>query len=165
MADKSFTVLIFGGSQGARAINSAVVDALKHPFPGSDLLHPPDGGRGSVAVRAAYAERGALGKVSAFFTDMEVQYRAADLVICRAGATTIAEITALGKPAIYIPYPFAADDHQRLNAESLVSEGAGEMILEKALSGDLLAGRIRIFCPESRGACRHGGQGRGVRET
>jgi UDP-N-acetylglucosamine--N-acetylmuramyl-(pentapeptide) pyrophosphoryl-undecaprenol N-acetylglucosamine transferase len=70
------------------------------------------------------------------------RYQAADLVICRAGATTVAEVTAMGKPAIFIPYPFAADDHQRINAQSLVDQGAAEMILEKDLTGEFLAERI-----------------------
>jgi UDP-N-acetylglucosamine--N-acetylmuramyl-(pentapeptide) pyrophosphoryl-undecaprenol N-acetylglucosamine transferase len=83
--------------------------------------------------------------VQAFFHDMAEPYRAADLVVCRAGATTVAEITALGKAAVYVPFPFAADDHQRLNAGQMVAAGAAEMIDEAALTGDLLAERIHYY--------------------
>jgi len=77
-----------------------------------------------------------------FIDDMSAAYGAADLVICRAGATTIAEVTACGKGCIFIPYPYAADDHQRKNAESLVRKGAGRMILEEDLTGAHLAAEI-----------------------
>jgi len=76
---------------------------------------------------------------------MAVHYGRADLVICRAGATTVAEITALGKAAIFIPFPHAADDHQRLNAQCLVAAGAAEMIAEAELSGAMLAERVTFF--------------------
>jgi UDP-N-acetylglucosamine--N-acetylmuramyl-(pentapeptide) pyrophosphoryl-undecaprenol N-acetylglucosamine transferase len=83
--------------------------------------------------------------VRAFFTDMAVQYLGADLVVCRAGATTVAEITALGKAAVFIPFPFAADDHQRLNARRLVDAGAAEMIDEQELTGARLGARIGFY--------------------
>ena len=76
---------------------------------------------------------------------MEKHYRKADLVICRAGASTIAELTVLGKGVIFVPYPFAADDHQVLNARQLVSVGAAELILEKDLTGELLAQKIEHY--------------------
>ncbi len=76
---------------------------------------------------------------------MAHQYQQADLIICRAGATTVAEITAVGKPAIFIPFPFAADNHQVLNAQSLANEGAAEMILQHELTGEILAQRIEYY--------------------
>jgi UDP-N-acetylglucosamine--N-acetylmuramyl-(pentapeptide) pyrophosphoryl-undecaprenol N-acetylglucosamine transferase len=96
-------------------------------------------------VRAAYAAQGVAAVVSAFFDDMDRRYRRADLIICRAGATTVAEITAVGKAALFIPFPFAADDHQRLNAEALAAQGAAEMIEEKHLAAADLAERIERF--------------------
>jgi UDP-N-acetylglucosamine--N-acetylmuramyl-(pentapeptide) pyrophosphoryl-undecaprenol N-acetylglucosamine transferase len=140
-----FTLLIFGGSQGARGINEAVMKALPHlPLERMAFIHQT--GEDELArVRSAYETRGAAATVEAFFVDMAKQYRAADLVICRAGATTVSEVTAMGKPAIFVPYPFAADDHQQMNARSLADQGAGEMILEKDLTGEALAGRISYY--------------------
>jgi UDP-N-acetylglucosamine--N-acetylmuramyl-(pentapeptide) pyrophosphoryl-undecaprenol N-acetylglucosamine transferase len=93
-------------------------------------------------VREGYRAQGVQAKVVSFIDDMSAAYGAADLVICRAGATTIAEVTACGKGCIFIPYPYAADDHQRKNAESLVKKGAGRMILEEDLTGGHLAAEI-----------------------
>jgi UDP-N-acetylglucosamine--N-acetylmuramyl-(pentapeptide) pyrophosphoryl-undecaprenol N-acetylglucosamine transferase len=84
-------------------------------------------------------------RVQPFFNDMATQYAQADLVICRAGATTMAEITALGKAAVLIPYPYAADDHQQRNARRLVDAGAAEMIDEQQLDGERLAARIGFY--------------------
>ena len=93
-------------------------------------------------VEAAYREKGFTAEVSPFIIDMAAAYRAADLLICRAGATSIAEITAGGKAAILIPFPFAVDDHQTKNAEILAQAGAAELIREKDLNGGLLAAAI-----------------------
>jgi len=80
--------------------------------------------------------------VEPFFQDMATIYRSATMVICRAGATTIAELTALGKPAIFIPFPFATNNHQELNARYVADSGGGEVVLERDLNGELLAERI-----------------------
>jgi UDP-N-acetylglucosamine--N-acetylmuramyl-(pentapeptide) pyrophosphoryl-undecaprenol N-acetylglucosamine transferase len=85
--------------------------------------------------------------VRPFITDMRDAYAAADLVICRAGATTIAELAALAKPAILVPYPYAADDHQRANAESLVRVGAARMVLDTDATGERLATEVRALLP------------------
>jgi UDP-N-acetylglucosamine--N-acetylmuramyl-(pentapeptide) pyrophosphoryl-undecaprenol N-acetylglucosamine transferase len=139
------SLLIFGGSQGARRINEAVTEALEFlPLDRMSFIHQT-GMDELPSVRSAYKTRGAGAIVKAFFVDMASCYLAADLVICRAGATTVAEVTAMGKPAIFIPYRFAADDHQRMNAQSLVNQGAAEMILEKDLAGELLAERILYY--------------------
>lgn len=141
-----FTVLICGGSQGAHAINQAVVDALPHLRKNKNLfLIHQTGGTDEVEVRAARKAHGISGRTAAFFTDMAAQYAEADLVICRAGATTVAELTAMGKPALFIPYPHAADQHQMLNAKLLADGEAAEMILERALNGRLLADRILFY--------------------
>ena len=93
-------------------------------------------------VRAAYRQAGLQAEVEPFFFDMGRRLRAADLIVCRAGATTLAEITAAGKPAILIPLPTATDDHQRRNAEALVSAGAAEMLRQVDATGAVLAQRI-----------------------
>jgi UDP-N-acetylglucosamine--N-acetylmuramyl-(pentapeptide) pyrophosphoryl-undecaprenol N-acetylglucosamine transferase len=143
---EKFTVLVIGGSQGAHGINVAVAEALGglRPRERFDFVHQT-GTADEAMAREAYRSAGITGRVQAFFDDMAAHYGRADLVICRAGATTVAEITALGKAAIFIPFPHAADDHQRLNARCLVSTGAAEMIAEAELSGAMLAGRIAFF--------------------
>jgi len=139
-------ILIAGGSQGAHAINMSVVAALRliQQKERLKVVHQT-GTADEDHVRAAYAAQGVNAVVSAFFDDMDSRYRQADLIICRAGATTVAEITAVGKAALLIPFPFAADDHQRLNAEALAAQGAAEMIEEKHLTAADLAERIDRF--------------------
>jgi UDP-N-acetylglucosamine--N-acetylmuramyl-(pentapeptide) pyrophosphoryl-undecaprenol N-acetylglucosamine transferase len=145
-----FTVVIIGGSQGAHGINLAVIDALKQ-LRGKDrycFVHQ-SGSADEKDVKAAYKKHGVSNTVQSFFQDMGRLYQQADLVICRAGATTVAEVTALGKSVIFIPFPFAADNHQLLNAQSLVQSGAAEMILQKDLSGALLAQKIEYYSSDS----------------
>jgi UDP-N-acetylglucosamine--N-acetylmuramyl-(pentapeptide) pyrophosphoryl-undecaprenol N-acetylglucosamine transferase len=137
-------ILVFGGSQGAHAINLAMVEAAPQLAAGGDrvrLAHQT-GERDVEMVRAAYRQAGLQAEVEPFFFDMGRRLRAADLIVCRAGATTLAEITAAGKPAILIPLPTATDDHQRRNAEALASAGAAEMLRQSAASGAVLAQRI-----------------------
>jgi UDP-N-acetylglucosamine--N-acetylmuramyl-(pentapeptide) pyrophosphoryl-undecaprenol N-acetylglucosamine transferase len=139
-------ILIAGGSQGAHAINMAMVAALPliQQKERLSVVHQT-GAADEECVRAAYAAKGINAVVAAFFDDMDRRYRQADLIICRAGATTVAEITAVGKAALFIPFPFAADDHQRLNAETLAAQGAAEMVEEKHLAAADLAERIERF--------------------
>jgi UDP-N-acetylglucosamine--N-acetylmuramyl-(pentapeptide) pyrophosphoryl-undecaprenol N-acetylglucosamine transferase len=146
-ADRSlFTVLILGGSQGAHSINLAVMDALAHLVHKKRMAFVHQTGESDEdRVRNAYAAHGITATVRPFFDTMAAQYAKADMVICRAGATTIAELTAVGKGVIFIPYPHAADDHQALNAESLVFENAAEMIREKDLNGKVLAQKIESY--------------------
>ena len=96
-------------------------------------------------VKQRYDEHGIENDTRAFFKDIARQYQSADFIICRAGATTVAEIKAIGKGVIFIPFPFAADNHQVLNARSLEKAGAAEMILEKDLSGKILGERINYY--------------------
>jgi UDP-N-acetylglucosamine--N-acetylmuramyl-(pentapeptide) pyrophosphoryl-undecaprenol N-acetylglucosamine transferase len=144
--DRPFTVLIIGGSQGAHRINMAVIEALDH-LRHLEHLHfvHQTGQADEQPVRQAYRQSKVGGTVQAFFDNMAEQYSRADLIICRAGATTVAEVTALGKAAIFIPFPFAADNHQVLNAGSLSDEGAAEILIEKDLSGKILSEKINYY--------------------
>lgn len=139
-----FTLLVFGGSQGAHRINEALRAAagpLREAIPGLRVIHQT-GAADRDAVAERYAELGVEADVRPFIDDMGWAYGQADLVVCRAGATTVAELTVLGKAAILIPYPFAADDHQRANASVLAGRGAGMMILDRELTGARLAAAV-----------------------
>jgi len=140
-----FSILIFGGSQGARAINRAVVESMEYleDIRGGLAITHQTGKKDFDEVSAAYRDRGVSAEVHSFITDMSSAYGAADLLICRAGATSIAEITATGKASVLIPYPFAVGGHQELNARMLADAGAAEMVLEDRLDGKTLAGVIR----------------------
>jgi UDP-N-acetylglucosamine--N-acetylmuramyl-(pentapeptide) pyrophosphoryl-undecaprenol N-acetylglucosamine transferase len=136
-------VLIFGGSQGAHAINVAMVEASPRlaAAGGMDITHQT-GERDLELVRSAYGAAGLTARVEPFLFAMDREMKRADVIVCRAGATTIAELTAAGRAAILIPLPTAADDHQRRNAEILTKDGAAEMIEQKDLTGELLASQI-----------------------
>jgi UDP-N-acetylglucosamine--N-acetylmuramyl-(pentapeptide) pyrophosphoryl-undecaprenol N-acetylglucosamine transferase len=143
-AEDHFTLFIFGGSQGAHTINEAAVEAARivsEQLSGLRVLHQT-GAADAEWVAARYRQRGVEAQVIPFVHDMASAYGQADLVVCRAGATTLAELAALGKPAILVPYPFAADDHQRTNAEVLVRRGAAEVILNAQLNGERLAASV-----------------------
>lgn len=144
------TIAIVGGSAGAHRLNEAgpALRAALADVPGLRIVHQA-GLAEEAAVRTAYA--GAAGvDVRAFITDMGAVYAAADLIVCRAGATTIAELAAQGLPAIFVPYPHAADDHQRANAEALVHAGAARMVLDHQATGRRLAEEVRelVAAPE-----------------
>ncbi len=141
-----FTILILGGSQGAHSINVALLEALEHiKDKGKIFFVHQTGAQDETQVKQTYDEHGIANDTRAFFKDMARQYQKADLIICRAGATTVAEVTAIGKGVIFIPFPYAADNHQVLNAQSLEKAGAAEMILEKDLSGEVLSERINHY--------------------
>jgi UDP-N-acetylglucosamine--N-acetylmuramyl-(pentapeptide) pyrophosphoryl-undecaprenol N-acetylglucosamine transferase len=142
-----FTLLVFGGSQGAHAINQTMVAALDHLKPMKSRLKivHQTGSKDLEEIRRAYQASGMNAEVLPFIMDMASAYQSADLLICRAGATSIAEITASGKAAILIPFPYAVEDHQTKNAEVLVRAGAAEMIPEKELSGQRLADAIKGY--------------------
>jgi UDP-N-acetylglucosamine--N-acetylmuramyl-(pentapeptide) pyrophosphoryl-undecaprenol N-acetylglucosamine transferase len=142
--EPSFHLLVFGGSLGAHAVNEAMAAAA--PLLGAwrnrlTITHQT-GEKDQEAVSRAYREAGLAAEVVTFIDDMAAAYGRADLVVCRAGATTIAEVTACGKPCIFIPFPHAVDDHQRRNAEALLKKGACQMLLEVELSGKSLAAAI-----------------------
>jgi UDP-N-acetylglucosamine--N-acetylmuramyl-(pentapeptide) pyrophosphoryl-undecaprenol N-acetylglucosamine transferase len=143
-----FSILLFGGSAGAHHLNEVGVEAIARlGGAGLRILHQT-GEADLEAVRRRYREHGIEADVHAFIDDMAAAYAAADLVVCRAGATTLAELTALGKPAVLVPYPYAADDHQRKNAESLVKRGAAMMILDRELSPEGLSQAIATLRDE-----------------
>ena len=135
-------VLVLGGSQGARVLNERVPKALAS-LPESvsvDSWH--QAGRGLETARRGYADCGVEARVDEFIDDMAGAYAWADLVICRAGALTLAELTAAGLGAILVPFPYAVDDHQARNAESFGSGGAGIVIPEHEFTPQRLAGEL-----------------------
>ncbi len=139
------TVLILGGSQGAHRINQTMVESLDDLVSlKNDLsfIHQT-GEKDAKAVAEAYEEKAFKHQVMPFISDMAGAYQQADVIIGRAGAMTVSEITAVGKPSLLIPFPFAANNHQEYNARALVAAGAAEMILEKELTPGLLADRLR----------------------
>ena len=137
-------ILIFGGSQGAHAINMAMVEAAPRlaAHPGGMAITHQTGERDLERVRDGYRRAGIEARVEPFLFAMDREMKNADLVVCRAGATTLAELTAAGVPAVLVPLPTAADDHQRKNAEVLVAGGAAELIEQKDLTGARLAERV-----------------------
>lgn len=140
-----FTIFVFGGSSGASSINKALNEALVYLEDFKDhiqFLHQT-GEKDFDFVRGFYNARGFRGTVIPFLHEMADAYAVADLVVSRAGATTIAELTTCGKAAILIPYPFAAGNHQKANAEKLWDLGAAQMILDSELNGSTLSSVIR----------------------
>src|SRR5262249_19483210 len=137
-------VLVFGGSQGAHAINVAMVEAAPQlAARGSHLrLVHQTGERDLEMVRTAYGKAGLQADVEPFLYDMGRQLGSADLIVSRAGATTLAEITAAGRAAILIQLPTATDDHQRRNAEAVAASGGAEVLLQSDLTGPVLADRM-----------------------
>jgi UDP-N-acetylglucosamine--N-acetylmuramyl-(pentapeptide) pyrophosphoryl-undecaprenol N-acetylglucosamine transferase len=151
------TLLVFGGSQGAHAINEAMIrclPVLQREAPGIHIIHQT-GERDYNDALAAYQKLGesAVGftfEVFKFIEDMPGAFAHADLVVCRSGASTVAEIAAAGKPAVFVPFPRAADDHQRVNAEALAKHGAAVVVEESKLEGVWLAETIAALLQDSR---------------
>ncbi|KPK27156.1 MAG: hypothetical protein AMJ61_06725 [Desulfobacterales bacterium SG8_35_2] len=139
------TLLILGGSQGARPLNSLMLAAAENTLvertPLPQIIHQT-GEHDEVYVREKYAELGITAQVKSFFSDMAEIYAQADLVISRAGATTLAELTVFHKPVILVPYPFAADNHQEINGSYLVEAGGGLMFRQSELDGKKLGRAI-----------------------
>ena len=138
------TLLVFGGSQGAHAINVAVMEslaALAQAVLGFQLIHQT-GEKDCEAAQAAAASAGISAEISRFIDDMPGAFARADLLVCRSGASTVAEITAAGKPAIFVPLPTAADDHQRHNAETLANAGAALLLPQAELTADRLVEEV-----------------------
>jgi UDP-N-acetylglucosamine--N-acetylmuramyl-(pentapeptide) pyrophosphoryl-undecaprenol N-acetylglucosamine transferase len=153
------TLLVFGGSQGAHAINEAMfrcVRVLQREAPGIHIIHQT-GERDYNDARAAYEnlQKATSGppevnfEVFKFIEDMPAAFARADLVVCRSGASTVAEIAAAGKPAVFVPFPRAADDHQRVNAEALAKHGAAVVVEESKLEGVWLAETIAALLQDS----------------
>jgi UDP-N-acetylglucosamine--N-acetylmuramyl-(pentapeptide) pyrophosphoryl-undecaprenol N-acetylglucosamine transferase len=137
-------VLVLGGSQGALALNRAVPAALALLDPAvRPVVRHQCGERTLDVARAAYDEHDVDVELLPFIEDMAAVYAWADLVICRAGALTIAELCAVGVPALFVPFPGAVDDHQTANARPLTEAGAGVIIPESDLTPEHLAGLLR----------------------
>jgi UDP-N-acetylglucosamine--N-acetylmuramyl-(pentapeptide) pyrophosphoryl-undecaprenol N-acetylglucosamine transferase len=155
------TLLVFGGSQGAHAINEAMIrclPVLQRQAPGIHIIHQT-GERDyhealdeyeKLSAAAPSARPGFSYEVFRFIEDMPAAFTRADLLVCRSGASTVAEIAAAGKPAIFVPFPRAADDHQRVNAEALAKHGAAVVVEESKLEGVWLAETIAALFEDSR---------------
>ncbi len=139
------TVFVFGGSGGAHSINAAVLDALGYmeELSGAVQFIHQTGEADLDMVREGYSKSGFAASVRPYIKDMGSAYACADLVVGRSGAMTVAELTSLGKPALLIPYPFAANNHQELNARELEKEGAARLLLDKVADGPRLAAEIK----------------------
>ena len=163
------TLLVFGGSQGAHAINQAMIDSLpglRGRIPGIYIIHQT-GQRDYDAVLAAYRQFGMAGEppastsgespaatsgeVHKFIDDMPAMFARADLLVCRSGASTVAEITAAGKPAVFVPFPRAADDHQNVNARALERAGAAVVVEESSLEAAYLVDTIAALLSDPLG--------------
>ena len=148
-----FTVFVMGGSGGAHAINAAMKQAAVYlkDIPGLQVLHQT-GDKDVAEVAAGYREAGVTAVVLPYIHDMAGAYAAADLVVGRSGATTVAELAVCGKRAVLVPFPFAADNHQEFNATSLAARGAAEVIIQKDLTPEKLATIIRKYRAAGSGA-------------
>jgi UDP-N-acetylglucosamine--N-acetylmuramyl-(pentapeptide) pyrophosphoryl-undecaprenol N-acetylglucosamine transferase len=137
------TVFVFGGSRGAHRINMAALDAMRLLKNRVDVQFILQTGREDFdAAKAAVEQEQLPARVLTFLKRIHMAYAAADLVVCRSGAMTLAEIAACGTPAILIPYPHAAHDHQAVNAGNLVERGAAAVLLDRELTGERLANEI-----------------------
>src|SRR2546430_2917077 len=138
------TLLVFGGSQGAHAINQAMIQCLPELLKQAPAIHiiHQTGERDYNEAQAAYQRSGTSAEVHKFINDMPALFARADLLVCRSGASTVAEIAAAGKPAIFVPFPRAADDHQNVNARALERAGAAIVVEESNLEAAYLVDTI-----------------------
>jgi UDP-N-acetylglucosamine--N-acetylmuramyl-(pentapeptide) pyrophosphoryl-undecaprenol N-acetylglucosamine transferase len=143
-------LLVFGGSQGARVLNEVmpkVAGSLLTEFPALEIVHQA-GGRHGDSTTEGYERAGLLGagsrvRVRPYLNEMVEEIAAADLVLCRSGASTVAELAAAGKASVLVPFPQAADDHQRKNADVFVSAGAAELMVEAELTPERMLAMLR----------------------
>jgi UDP-N-acetylglucosamine--N-acetylmuramyl-(pentapeptide) pyrophosphoryl-undecaprenol N-acetylglucosamine transferase len=145
------TILIMGGSQGAAGLNALMVAAAPHLVPaGVQVVHLA-GERDAQTMRAAYAAAGLQATVLPFCDRMQDVYPAADLAVSRSGAASLGELSWFGLPSVLVPFPYAAEDHQRLNAEIFARAGAARIVAEKGATGESLALLLRslLESPES----------------
>jgi UDP-N-acetylglucosamine--N-acetylmuramyl-(pentapeptide) pyrophosphoryl-undecaprenol N-acetylglucosamine transferase len=137
-AGESDGVLVVGGSQGAHAVNVLVLEAMKLLGERAPRLLHQTGAADFAAMQQGYAGL-SRARVVPFIDDMAAAYRGAELVVCRAGASTLAELTALGIPALLIPFPSAADDHQTVNAREIETAGGARVLIQKDTTPRILA--------------------------
>lgn len=139
------TLLVLGGSQGAHRLNQLVLEGLvarKGELPANFRVIHQTGRQDEAQVRDGYQEHGIPARVGAFFDDMAGLYRQADLLVSRAGATSLAELCVMGRPAILLPYPYAADNHQEYNARQVVDRGGALLFKESGVTAEKLGGEI-----------------------
>jgi len=149
-ADSPFTVLITGGSRGSRTLNEAARDSWPLFAMASRrirLIHQT-GMDAHAALLPEFEEKGIDGALLPFIDDMPAAFERADLIICRSGASTVAEVAAAGKPALLVPFPYAADDHQFRNAEALAKAGAARLVLDKEMNGRRLFDEVMRLAGE-----------------
>jgi UDP-N-acetylglucosamine--N-acetylmuramyl-(pentapeptide) pyrophosphoryl-undecaprenol N-acetylglucosamine transferase len=133
-------LLVVGGSLGAKALNDVVPQALaKIPISKRPTVIHQSGEKQIDALRANYAAAGVQATLTPFITNTAEAFARADLIVCRAGASTVTEIAAVGAAAVFVPFPFAVDDHQTLNARFLSDQGAAKIVVQKDLNADFLA--------------------------
>ncbi|WP_089658587.1 undecaprenyldiphospho-muramoylpentapeptide beta-N-acetylglucosaminyltransferase [Franzmannia pantelleriensis] len=151
LKQRPLRLLVVGGSLGAQALNQCLPDALAQlPEKRRPAVHHQAGRDKAEATRQAYATVGVNVEVSEFIDDMAAAYDWADLVVCRAGALTVAELAAAAKPALFVPFPHAVDDHQTANAQALVDAGAAELMPQATLTPDSLAERLQaLLAPDT----------------
>jgi UDP-N-acetylglucosamine--N-acetylmuramyl-(pentapeptide) pyrophosphoryl-undecaprenol N-acetylglucosamine transferase len=153
LASGRFTVFVMGGSGGAHALNMVMKQTavLLKDIHGFQILHQT-GEHDAVKVAAGYSEAGVQATVRPYIDDMASAYALADLVISRAGATTVAELAVCGKRAVLVPFPFAADNHQEYNASMLAARGGAEVVPQQDLSAELLARLIKKYAEQGAGS-------------
>ncbi|MBB3231584.1 undecaprenyldiphospho-muramoylpentapeptide beta-N-acetylglucosaminyltransferase [Halomonas stenophila] len=151
MRERPLRLLVVGGSLGALALNQRLPEALARlPAASRPEVHHQAGRDKDAATREAYEQQGVEADVTAFIDDMAAAYDWADLVVCRAGALTVAELAAAAKPALFVPFPHAVDDHQTANAAALVEEGAAALMPQNEMSAAALADRLAtLLDPEA----------------
>ncbi|XKE46744.1 undecaprenyldiphospho-muramoylpentapeptide beta-N-acetylglucosaminyltransferase [Halomonas organivorans] len=143
MRDRPLRLLVVGGSLGALALNRGLPEALARlPAERRPEVHHQAGRDKDATTREAYEQHGIDAEVTAFIDDMAAAYDWADLVVCRAGALTVAELAAAAKPSLFVPFPHAVDDHQTANAAALVAEGAAALMPQSEMNAATLAGRL-----------------------
>lgn len=147
-SEETFRLLVFGGSQGAHVFAAIVPAAcarlplhLRHRLRVTQQARAED----AAAVRQAYAELGIAADIAPFFEDLPARMAACQLVIARAGASTIAEVLTIGRPAVLVPYPYAMDDHQTANARAIDAAGAAWLMPQPAFTAEALAGRLETL--------------------
>lgn len=141
-----FALLVFGGSQGARQLNDVMIELAPRLDPARLRIVHQTGEADRERVADAYARAELSAEVVAFAPDMPRRYREADFALCRAGALTVAELAMAGLPALLVPYPYAADDHQSANAEALSAAGAARILPSRPLSSEDVLRELTAFC-------------------
>jgi UDP-N-acetylglucosamine--N-acetylmuramyl-(pentapeptide) pyrophosphoryl-undecaprenol N-acetylglucosamine transferase len=160
-------LLVFGGSQGARVLNEAmpkIAGRLLERFPELEIVHQA-GGRHLETTAASFEAVGVSGervRVRAYLDDMPGEFAAADLILCRSGASTVAELAAAGRPSLLVPFAAAADDHQRKNAEAMVEAGAARMLTEGTFSAERLLEELVGLLGDREGLRTMGERARGM---